>query len=793
VERPARDWLATVKAELDAIEAGLARRDLREAELGAARARLDPLKGALQAIAGELEPRLETARARLEQLGPKPDEKGAGESPNGARERSARETAQREIDETLRLARALDVQADQIASSLADRRRALFQNALFERSSGVLSPWLWSAVIEAAPRDVAAVRTILSDALSRIRSRLDGGNLAVLALAALAFVLLVGPVRRAAGRFSWRDPELAAPPPYRRARAAIVHVLKSALLAAGTAYLLVTALDVTALLPDRLFSVATTLIAGIAAWTFVRSLAEAYLSPGLSAWRIVKLDDLWALRIAQISSAAVLVLVAGKTLEGANQAISSGLPLTVATRGVFALLFVAQVWRGLRGLDHPDPSAGDEACFGPYVPPARAYAGAARALVVIGCATILIAVLAGYAAFASFLADQLVWIGVVWTSTRLLLALADAFVGRILADQGRLARSLVQSVGMRRRSVEQFAVVASGILRLALGIVAVFIIAAPWGVESGDILASLRAAVFGFRIGDITISLSSLVAAVGVFALAILGTRAAQGWLDDKFLPRTELDAGIRNSIKTGTGYIGTALGAGLAISSLGLSLERLALVAGALSVGIGFGLQSVVNNFVSGLILLWERPIRVGDWILVGEEQGHVRRINVRSTEIETFDRSTVIVPNSNLVSGIVKNRVHTDRTGRVLLAIGVPREADPEAAAGLLRRVAAAHAEVMAEPKPAVLFKRIGETSLDFELICFVAEVEAGARVSSDLNFAVHRALKEAGIAHAPPPHEVQAEGMRRIGEALDALAGRAGEGAGLVSDAPRSQARA
>ena len=124
----------------------------------------------------------------------------------------------------------------------------------------------------------------------------------------------------------------------------------------------------------------------------------------------------------------------------------------------------------------------------------------------------------------------------------------------------------------------------------------------------------------------------------------------------------------VRNSIITVAGYVGVIISGAVAFSYLGLSLDKLAIVAGALSVGIGFGLQSIVNNFVSGLILLWERPIRVGDLMVVGDNEGYVRRINVRATEIETFDRSTVIVPNSNLISGVVKNRVRSDRIVRVI-----------------------------------------------------------------------------------------------------------------------------
>ena len=156
---------------------------------------------------------------------------------------------------------------------------------------------------------------------------------------------------------------------------------------------------------------------------------------------------------------------------------------------------------------------------------------------------------------------------------------------------------------------------------------------------------------------------------------------AIQNWLEDRYLPTTRLDSGLRNSIKTSLGYTGFLLALALAAANLGVDFQKLAIVAGALSVGIGFGLQSIVNNFVSGLILLWERAVRVGDWVVVGADQGYVRKINVRSTEIETFDRAAVIVPNSNLVSGVVKNLMRTDRVGRLTIELVVQRfTADPE-----------------------------------------------------------------------------------------------------------------
>jgi potassium-dependent mechanosensitive channel len=456
-------------------------------------------------------------------------------------------------------------------------------------------------------------------------------------------------------------------------------------------------------------------------------------------------------------------------IEAVNQAIGAGLSLTVVTRGTFALVFALVVWNGLRRLK--PAIAQEEACLGPYVASVRDLTGPIRVGLMMALAIVVASVLTGYVALGAFLNDQIIWIVIVAILLSTILMLIEQVFGAGLAPEARMTRGLMENIGLRQRSVEQLGVVLGGLGRLTAIIIAGLMVAAPWGVESRDLLSSLKAIFFGFKVGDVTISLSSVVLGVGLFTLGILATRAIQRWLSETFLPKTDLDAGLRNSIRTAFGYVGVIVATAVAFSSLGLSLDKLTIVAGALSLGIGFGLQSIVNNFVSGLILLWERPVRVGDWIVVGDDQGIVRRINVRSTEIMTFDRSTVIMPNSNLISGVVKNRVHSDRTGRVLLPISVPRISDPEHVASILEKAALNHREVMSEPAPKVFFKRINEASLDFELVCFVADVDVMGAVSSELHFAVFKALASGGIG-APRPH-VEIEGLERIEDALEDIA--------------------
>jgi small-conductance mechanosensitive channel len=162
-----------------------------------------------------------------------------------------------------------------------------------------------------------------------------------------------------------------------------------------------------------------------------------------------------------------------------------------------------------------------------------------------------------------------------------------------------------------------------------------------------------------------------------------------------------------------------------------------------------------------------------VGDLVVVGDGEGYVRHINVRATEIETFDRSTILVPNSNLISGVVRNRVRKDRTGRVIVAVPAPRFSDPDQVAGILRTAALAHREVMSEPAPRVFFKKVTDSALEFELVCFVDDVEAAARVSSDLYFAVYRELRQAGVIQPGPPASITVHGLDGVGDSLLGIA--------------------
>lgn len=294
-----------------------------------------------------------------------------------------------------------------------------------------------------------------------------------------------------------------------------------------------------------------------------------------------------------------------------------------------------------------------------------------------------------------------------------------------------------------------------------------------WSLDRKDLLLWLSDRFATIQIGKLTLSPSGLLSGFGVFLMLLAVTRWLQSTLDQKVLQRSRLDAGLRHSIRSGLGYLGFALAAMVGISVMGFDLSNLALIAGALSVGIGFGLQNIVNNFISGLILLIERPIKAGDWVVVGEHQGVVRKISVRATELMTFDRTTVFIPNSSLIAGAVQNKTHPDRVGRIILPLTLdPEEALP-AVEELLLSLVSERSEIRKKPAPAVFVTGFDEETIHLELVVFIHEVDHLKAVTSDLYRAILAAFARKGIrpkSTRRPPIEVQLVSPERTTRAGD-----------------------
>ena len=226
--------------------------------------------------------------------------------------------------------------------------------------------------------------------------------------------------------------------------------------------------------------------------------------------------------------------------------------------------------------------------------------------------------------------------------------------------------------------------------------------------------------------------------------------------LEADVLDRLDLPRGVPVTIASMVRYTLTAIAFFLALAAVGVDVSQIAIIGGALSVGIGFGLQTIVHNFISGLILAFERPLAVGDTIQLGELEGEVRSIGIRASIIRTFQGADVIVPNGQLISTEVINWTRSDRTRRLEVPVGVAYGTDPGTVIGLLAGVAAGHPRVRPHPEPLCLFQGFGESSLEF-LLRFWTEAEDFPVVRSEVRVAVHDALKAAGIEIPFPQRDV------------------------------------
>jgi small-conductance mechanosensitive channel len=736
-EDTTRQTLETARAALADIDAALKADNLADADLVRLRAEGDPLAAELQAVIIELSPRLEASQKRLAELTPK--SKDAAVSDSASAELAAERQKHDALDADLRSARAMLLQVDDDNSRIGAARRDLFARETFARSSSLVSPLLWTGVAREAPGDVAAVGGLLGGWLHDLAARITGAQAFGLLAVALAIAALWAPLQWIARRVIARDPEAAAPGRLRRALAAAWTILVLAVLPLLALQAVAYALDVFDISDPRLQGGLDALLDGLRGIVLANALGRGLLAPRHANWRLIDLGDRVGALLFHLWLSVAAILAAERLLEPAADAVAS-LNIAVAGRAVGAALVAILMARTLRLLAGPIPAASSGAPPRDPWAPGRTLAWALVAL-------ILGATLAGYIAFATFLVNQTMFVATLATALYLADVIVQEGAEELLRPNAAMGHGLMTMIGLRRDALEQIVVLVQGFARLALVVAAIVLFLGPWSV-SQDLASTLRAAYFGLKVGGVTLSVSSLMVAAAVFVIGIVATRAIQNWLGARYLPRTRLDAGVSNSIRTIVGYVGVFIALLMSGAQLGLDFQKLAIVAGALSLGIGFGLQSIVNNFVSGLILLWERGIRVGDWVAVGAEQGFVRRINARATEIETIDRATLIVPNATLVGGAVKNWMHADRTGRIVVAVNVAYESDPEVVRELLIAAAKAQDQVLSIPAPLVLFGEFSDWALKFQLICFVDDIVTAERVRSEMNFDIFRRMREAGL---------------------------------------------
>ncbi|MDB5848576.1 MAG: mechanosensitive ion channel protein, partial [Rhodoferax sp.] len=621
----------------------------------------------------------------------------------------------------------------------------------------------WSELSDNFVQDAGRL-SLLGDQLSTAVRQASVGVWAgaLLAIAAIVALRLWG------GRFVLRVVSTRVPAGrLRRSVFALLRVVLAVVAPGLIAMVLYQALGWDGPLPDTVEALMAHAVGLVWFGGYVAGLGNALLSPKRPSWRLAHMPDPVARGLRGFPLALALITVFGFLAERLYALVNASLATTVAVSCIQALaLGLALVWVVMRG-ERLRRVAVEEtgSAEGPPVRPLWLAALTALTwLVLVGSLACLVL---GYVAFGSFAVRQVAWFVVVVLSAYLLSVLIDDLCMGWLAvqvapdapaDAGKADKAdkadKVGDLPTPWHLRNQFAVLLSGAARVFVALVALILIVAPFGEGPSELFQRTGELSAGLSIGEVQVRPDAVLQALLVLVLGLLGVRLLKGWLMDRLLPTTSMDEGMRTSATTLFGYAGSVTAVALAMSAVGIGLERIAWVASALSVGIGFGLQAVVQNFVSGLILLAERPVKVGDWVALGGVEGDIRRINVRATEIQMGDRSTVIVPNSEFITKTVRNVTHANPLGLVQIKLPMPLSTDAVRVRELVLAAFQAHEGVLDNPAPSVALDGIDNGRLVFNATGYVASPRLAYNVRSALLFEVLQQLRDAELPLSSPP---------------------------------------
>ena len=646
----------------------------------------------------------------------------------------------------------IDTNLDRIATL----RRDAFTTAITKRSP--ISFDLFSTLIQDVKTATVRIGATLSNWFSGLLAK-DAGKLGF--SAGLSLLIAFG--------FRWFTRNVIAtekveePTRFRLLFNALVRTLIPTIAIGLGALTFIGILTAFELYPISVEKILNPVLLAIISYFFVTALTSNIFSPDNAEMRLVPFSRYAASRISFLIICLASIQVFDYIISNLAKAANAPLTVTIANSFVAALLIGLTLMALL--LVRKDKGT-----------PERAVPRWLRIPILVVSIGIIGVAFAGYVGLSRFVAQQIVISGAILVTIYLALT-----TSRELGQPGglgatRLGGWLTNSRQMEAERIDQYGLaigLALMALTLILGIPA---LALQWGSRIEDIWNIATRLFLGFDIGSFSFSLGNILFGLFVFCLIFFITRLFQRWLSSSVLSRTRADIGVRNSITTGVGYTGMAIAFLMGVTAAGFNLASLAIVAGALSLGIGFGLQNVVSNFVSGLILLVERPIKVGDFIETGSHKGTIKKISVRATELETIHRMSVIVPNSELINSSVGNWTHKIKNGRIDLPIGVAYGTDYKHVREILLECASLQKEIMSFPEPFVFFRGFGESSVDFELRVHLRDWTLNPVIQSALLFDICEAFAKHNIEIPFPQRDLN---IRTVDEAAArALTGSSGK---------------
>ena len=703
-----------------------------------------------------LTPLLAAIDARIGQLGPVTA--GIVEAPDIKAQRKLLAQQRSLVDNAIKRGKLLSTEADQLVAEISESQADAFSEQMSTRVASPLTPGFWMPVIRMMPRDARRTGAFIAAEMGSIRQGVKAGTAWQALIGLLVAGALIFPLRLGLKRLGRRVMIEKAPGSrLRRSGLALWMVTVGTAGPGFAAVALTEGFRSAGMLAPSWEGLAASFARASFMTGLIISLGGSLLQRRQPSWRLLPISDRGANGFRPLTLALAAMVPVSVLISAFSDAVGVSGPTSELTDLVIALLHVvvsAAILITLGKLRAKAMADGGDDDTTPGATGIASVSLAAWAAILVAAGALML----GFVSLSLFVSRMLVWIPIVIATLYLLLIASDDICIGAFSGESAVGHALHQGFGVRTSLIDQFGVALSAVVRLLLIALAATLIFMPFGSNIGSLLGEASKVGEGVTIGQITVSPGAILRAILVLGVGLFVVRVVQGWLTNRYLPATELDAGARNSISMVARYTGLILATLWALASLGIGIERIALLLSALSVGIGFGLQAITQNFVSGLILLAERPVKIGDWVKIGDQEGDVRRISVRATEIQIADRSTLIVPNSELITKTILNKTLADPLGRVQLQFSVPIGSDIDHVRGMLQTMFVDTPAVLDDPAPKVFIDSIADGRVNFNCFAYVHSPRDAYGAKSELLFRLLSQMPDAGIELGTTPQQFQ-----------------------------------
>ncbi|RQR27895.1 mechanosensitive ion channel family protein [Burkholderia sp. Bp9143] len=711
------------------------------------------LSADVEKLHGQLAPQRTQVQAQLDVLGPPPAPGASPETPAVAQQRATLNARKTQIEAALKQAADQKANLANLNDQFAKLHRSLLKNQLAFRSGSIFAAQFWLPLFHLSPDDVQRLEDFNDELRDMLRSSWTPGQRAVTTLLLIAAVAAWLGGRRVVERgLAWFCLNRLPPTRLRRSALALATAFSTLLATAVAVQILYLALarhyELTPSMSDlwdqfAKLAVTCALIAG---------LGRALLCTKHPSWRLPALADPVALAMRPFPGVLAALLLMSGTLESINRIVDTSLSVTLFGRGIVSLVVTLTVGASLLRANRERAAL---AAAGESPEQRSTLAGLIHAGVTLAIVVSLVALLIGYITVARFITYELVWFEIVLCGVYILTQLTRDASESLFSANLSTGKQIKHLFALDDRHLEQAHTVVSGLgTSLLMLVAAIALLTGGFGTTPSDLLDSAVAMIGGQRLQSLNIMPDRILNAGIGLTIGFYLLRSVRRWLDSEFMPALGMDTGMRVSLITLFTNVGYVLLVLMTLGLLGVRWSNLAWIVSALSVGIGFGLQEIVKNFVSGLILLTERPVKVGDMVSIAGVEGDIRRINVRATEIQLSDRSTVIVPNSQLISQNVRNVTMGNSTqGVATLMLTFPLNTDPEQVRDLLLDAYCEHPAILDKPAPSVTFSQLAPDGITLSVTGYVASPRIASSTKSDLLFEILKQLRAAKITLSTP----------------------------------------